>query len=194
MLATFWVFYQTLCIIPIRFLKTEKFIVTDCLLFRKPENPYGKSLFSPIRWRVVASCTVSIDIQSAIQLLSCCSRVELKLLPYRLTLFLDPWKSYQVCWKLKDTTHREIGGSAAAARTPSFFIIHHFQFMSFAFFPSLHSVEKKIDWTLSIISTKMIFVLDGQNDVWKSAKKSHLYFFSKLFMYSGTNIFLSLAT
>ena len=104
------------------------------LLTRKPENPYGKSLFSPIRWRVVASCTVSIDIHRATPTFA-------QTIATIQTLFLDPWKSYQVCWKLKDTTHREIGGSAATA---AFLLFTTFNSWALHFFPL--SIQWKKNW------------------------------------------------
>ena len=135
---------NTVYSIPIRFLKTGKFIVTDCSLESRKIHMEKVCLVpsEQLRWRVVASCTVSIDIHRATPTFA-------QTIATIQTLFLDPWKSYQVCWKLKDTTHREIGGSVESEFSQLFFIIHHFQFMSFAFFPlSPHSLENKnwLNW------------------------------------------------
>ena len=101
---------NTVYSIPIRFLKTEKFIVTDCSLESRKIHMEKVCLVpSAVEMKGrVASCTVSINIHRATPTFA-------QTIATIQTLFLDPWKSYQVCWKLKDTTHREIGGSAATA-------------------------------------------------------------------------------
>ena len=140
---------NTVYSIPIRFLKTGKFIVTDCSLESRKIHMEKVCLVpsEQLRWRVVASCTVSIDIHRATPTFA-------QTIATIQTLFLDPWKSYQVCWKLKDTTHREIGGSAATA---AFLLFTTFNSWALHFSLSIQ-LKKKIDWTFRSFPQKRFFL------------------------------------
>ena len=144
---------NTVYSIPIRFLRTGKFIVTDCSLESRKIHMEKVCLVpsEQLRWRVVASCTVSIDIHRATPTFA-------QTIATIQTLFLDPWKSYQVCWKLKDTTHREIGGSAV------FLLFTTFNSWALNF---THSNSISIHWKIDSTQFSFIFL---KSWFWKRVK------------------------
>ena len=108
------------------------------LLTRKPENPYGKSLFSSIR-------TVEMKGSSKLYCFNRYTQGNANFCSNYCYHTDSLFRSLKIISSLLKIERHHPQRDWGISSDGSFFIIHHFQFMSFAFFPSLHSVEKKID-------------------------------------------------
>ena len=140
---------NTVYSIPIRFLKTGKFIVTDCSLESRK-----------IHMEKVCLVPSAVEMKGSSKLY-CFNRYTQGNANFcsNYCYHTDSlFRSLKIISSLLKIERHHPQRDWGISSDGSFFIIHHFQFMSFAFFPSLHSVEKKNWLNFSIISTKMIFL------------------------------------